>query len=167
MLSFCFYVWTTIGVGVDMVAHDTSKGQKHGYVVTKREGPRQQPDPSTVFCIACDWSSIPHTHTSRTFTTTCTDPDSSDPPTDTIPPQGFQDRISQFWFAQKVSANTSVQPPRTSNKGLRSICPLSHSPPKTDHSKLLISCTFPETTLFYNLILARSDSFQTQELAFS
>jgi hypothetical protein len=68
---------------------------------------------------------------------------------------------------KNVSANTSIQPPRTSNRGLRSICPLPHSPPKTDHSKLLISCTSPGTTLFYHLILAGSDSFQTQELAFS
>jgi hypothetical protein len=30
---------------------------------TKREGPRQQPDPFKLYLIACDWSSIQHTRT--------------------------------------------------------------------------------------------------------
>jgi hypothetical protein len=132
----------------------------------KREGPRQQPDPFKLYLISCDWSGI-HTHTNRAFTTTCTDPDSSEPPADTIPPQGFQDRISQFRIAQKVSANTSVHPPRTLNQDLRSICPLSHSPSETNHSKLLISSFSPKLLCSITSFLAGSDSFQTQELDFS
>ncbi len=110
--------------------------QKRGTQTTTR------PLQTLSHCLWLVWHSA-HTHTNRAFTTTCTDPDSFEPPADTNPPQGFQDRISQFRIAQKVSANTSVQPPRTLNQGLRSIRPLSHSPPETDHSNLLISFTPP------------------------
>jgi hypothetical protein len=105
-----------------------------------------------LYCIACDWSSIEHSHINRACTTTFTDPDSSEPPANTNPAQNSQDGISQFRFIQKVSANTNVQTPRTSNKGLTSICLRSRSPPETNHSNLLISFTPPKTTLFYNLI---------------
>jgi len=108
--------------------------------------------PLWLYCIACDWSSIEHSHINRACTTTFTDPDSSEPPTNTIPAQSSQDGISQFRFAEKVSANASIQTPRTSNKGLTSICLRSRSPLETDHSNLLISSTPPKIALFYNLI---------------
>jgi hypothetical protein len=49
------------------------------YTVTKREGPRQQPDPLTLYCIACDWSSIHHTNANRAFRTTHTNQNSLEP----------------------------------------------------------------------------------------
>jgi len=108
--------------------------------------------PLWLYCIACDWSSIEHSHINRACTTTFTDPDSFEPLANTIPSQSFQDGISKFRFSQKFSANTSVQPPRTSNKGLTSICLRPRSPPETDHSNLLISCISFQTALSYNLI---------------
>jgi len=111
--------------------------------VTKKRGTQTTTRPLWPYCIACGWSSIQHSHINRACTSTFTDPDSSEPPANTISAQGFQDGISWIRLAQKVSANTNVQPRRTSNKVLTSICLLLHSPPETDHSKLLISCNSP------------------------
>jgi hypothetical protein len=140
------------------------RNQMHSLLVMfchQKRGTQTTTRPLWLYCIACDWSSIQHTHINRACTSTFTDLDSSEPPANTIPAQGFQDGISQFRFAQKVSANTSVQPPRTSNNGLRSICPLSHSPPKKQTtpncwSPALLHKPLCSTTSF----LAGSDSFQ-------
>ncbi len=117
----------------------------------KKRGTKQQPDPSdSTALLVADLALSIHTSTEHAQQPSPTQTHLS-LLQNTTPAQGFQDGISQFRFAQKVSANTSIQP-RTSNKGLTSICLLSRSPPETDHSNLLISCTSSQTALFYHLI---------------